>query len=441
MLPAIIGLAAVMLVDSPAVFSKSAGFVFDDLAVIVYNQDLQSGGILQALAWNPFRSAVYFTFWVQLQLGGLDAQQFRFANVILHWLAGVLIMAVAGMIFPGRKNLPWLAAFLFWLNPVFIEAENQALGRTEIMVTVFSLAAVMFYLDKRRPMFSRAGFLVSLALALLCKEVAATIPAVVLLLSRFRGEKPKRVELAGGFALVAVYGALRLLWPIQLAKTPELTPSWSGYFLDQNWIFWFASLKTLIPFHLTFDYQPQPSPALGAAFLALNLGVLGVITWKSVRGWKTGWLLLTYPLLYLPLAIIPLADALRESRLYLTGGWLLILFSAAVRPALERKKILSRLLIAAAILCLISLAITRARLWSSEDRLWRDAMQKSPGKFRPVYNYASCLRRELKLEEAKKIYFWAKTLEPDNPKVDWALNLIEEAGKRPELIEQLRRQL
>jgi tetratricopeptide (TPR) repeat protein len=73
--------------------------------------------------------------------------------------------------------------------------------------------------------------------------------------------------------------------------------------------------------------------------------------------------------------------------------------------------------------------------------LWKDALNKSPDKFRPAYNYATALRKMLELDRAKQVYLWAKRNDPENEKVDWALNLVEEAQKYPDLIKQLRKAL
>jgi len=432
------------LLDAEALRSKPSRFVFDDLAVIVHNPQLQSGSLIEAMSFNPFRSAVYFTYWAQMQwqYGGTvrdtEAMGFMFANVFFHWLAGITLFWTARLIWPGRKYLPALAAAFFWLNPVFMEAGNFVLGRTEIMAAIFYLLAICFYLDRTRPAISRAGFFAAFILALFSKEVAATLPLTIFLLSLFRSERPRRPEIIGGFALAAVYLALRLNWAVELAKNPGLVPPWPAYFINQNWIFWFASLKTLIPLHLNFDYNLKNHILPGIIFLALNLGILAALVFASMRGFKTGWLLLVYPVLYLPLLVIPLADPFRESRLYLPGIWLALLFALAVSSAWEKRKTLAWAFVIAAMCFLCALSFKRGQVWTSEERLWRDALENSPDKFRPAYNYASALRRQLELDHAKKVYLWAKDLAPDNPKVDWALGLIDEAQKHPEEIEKLK---
>jgi len=418
-------------------------FVFDDWVVVANNPALNSPKLMDAMSFNPFRSAVYSTYWLQIRMQGerLDAGQFRAVNMFLHWLAGLIVIYLTFYLSPGKKAAALLAGLFFWVNPVFMEAVNFVLGRGEIMLALFYFGALCFYLDRRRPWISGAGFFTCFLLALVTKEVAVTLPVAALLLSFFRAEKWKRPEIIGGCAMIIIFVILRLNWTIELAKTPEAVPSWPGYFLDQNWIFWLATLKTLTPFHLNFDYQLAHHSVAGIIFLAFNFLFFSSLLLPSIRAKKSGWLVLIYVLIYLPLALIPLADYLRESRLYLPGIWLVIIFSLAFSPLLEKKKLLATAAFFLILLCLSLLSRERAGVWRSEPSLWKDALSKSPEKFRPAYNYATALRKRLELDRAKQVYLWAKKNDPENEKVDWALNLIEEAQKYPEKIEQLRKSL
>lgn len=442
--------AGIMILVHPGMLAPhpAIGFVFDDLPVIVYNPQLKSPRLIEAMSWNPFRATAYFTLWLQIQhqLPGWsatpeDAVAFRLTNFLLHWLTGMLLIFLGRLLWPNQKFAGSFAGIIFWVNPLFSEPQYMIVGRTEIMLTIFYLLAVCAYLQSGKNAFYRMGFFVCLVLALFCKEVAVTIPVAALLLSLGKPEKPRWVEIAVGFGLVFIFIILRLNWTVELAKTGQAVPTWLVFFLNQNWIFWLASLKTMVPLHLNFDYNLPGHIALGIILLLVNLVLLGLLILQAARGWKTGWLLLVYPLLYLPLALIPLADPIRESRLYLPGAWLILVCSRAITPALAQPKSIARVLALIVILCFLALAYERSKVWNSEARLWADALQKSPAKFRPAYNYASSLRRRLELKRAKKFYLWAKKNEPDNPKPDRALALIEEAESHPEVMELLKRRL
>jgi len=440
------GLILVFLLDAGAV-NQRAGFIFDDLPVIVLNPQLRSPSFLEAMSFNPFRATAYATFWAQIrsihgrELGAGDAGIFRFVNLVLHWLAGMALAGLGLRLFPARKYLPVAAAYLFWLNPVFLEAQNLVLGRTEIMATIFYLLALGFYLGRKRPGLSRLGFFIALILALFSKETAATLPAAALLLSLYKSERPKKPELIAGSVIVIIAIILRLAWPIELARSPRLVPAWPEYFLAQNWILWLGAVKTIFPLHLNFDYQLEFGNSMGIVFLLSNLAALAAIVFVALRKWNTGFLVLVWPLLYLPLMAVPLADNFRESRLYLSSAWLILLVSLVFSVALSKRKILSGIGLAAVLVCFILLGFARAQTWSSGESLWKDAVTKSPKKFRPLFNYGNALRRKLELDRAKRAYLWAKSLEPDNLEVDRNLFLLEQAQKNPALIQKLKSQL
>ncbi len=433
---AFFGLALIFFIDRP---SLSGPFVYDDLPDLALNPRIQSG-LLNALSYNPFRAVGYFSYWAQFQMGETagSARDFRLFNLILHWLNGILLIRLAILLAPNKKYFPALAGLWFWLNPIFLESINLISGRFDLFVSFFYLAALSCYLAPGRGAFMRPGFFLCLILALLSKEISITIPMAALLLSRSRDQRVKRLEVLAGTGIVAVFILLRLFWPMVFAKNAGLIPAWHIYFLNQNWILWFAALKTLFPVHLNFDYALGSHPAWGGILFLFNLILFSGIALRSLRKSRPGGMLLIYPLIYLPLALIPLADPFRESRLYLGSAWLILIAALPASALAEKRKGLTLVFFALALACLVSLGSLRARAWQSNESLWKDAVKKSPGKFRPVFNFANALRRKLDLDRAEQAYRWAQRIDPGNPKVDANLYLIEQARKNSEQIERLR---
>jgi len=432
------GLALIFLIDYP---SLSGPFVYDDFPDIVLNQKIQAG-LFHALSYNPFRALVYLSYWAQIQFAenSSSAAAFRILNLLLHWLTGLWLIQFALRLAPERKWFAIIAGLWFWLHPIFLESVNLISGRFDLFSTFFYLAALGFYLAPRRSASVRLGFFLCLILALLSKEISITIPLSALLLSRFKSERVKWLEISAGLGMVLIYILLRLTWPMVFAKPSLQVPAWDVYFLSQNWIFWFGTLKTLIPLHLNFDYALNNHFISGAIFLLVNLISFSLILILSIRGWKAGWLIIIYPLTYLPLAVIPLADPFRESRIYLSSAFLILLFSLLISKVLEKQKNWGWVPFVLVLACLSVLGSARARVWKNGESLWGDAARKSPEKFRPVFNYANALRRELELDRAKRAYLWAKKIEPDNIKVDRNVFLIEQARRNPELLEKLKSQ-
>jgi len=422
--------------------SLSCEFVYDDLPDLYLNPSIHSD-LKSALIYNPFRVIIYFSYWVQFQIAGEEAQAFSFRvlNLIIHWLNGLLLMRLGQMLFPQKKWLPFIAGLCFWVNPVFLEAVNFISGRFDLFATLFYLTGLCLYLCPRRSFVNSICFCLAFILALVSKEIAITLPLSALILSLFKSERPRWLLLCASALIGAVFIVLRLNWQIILAKPTIETPSWGIYFLNQNWILWFASFKTMLPFHLNFDHHLISMPIPGIIFLIINLSLL-LLSFALFRKYrKSVSLALVYFVIYFPLLVIPLADPFRESRIYLSSLWLILLLSVALTRFIERRKAFGLSCFCIILICLIFLARERAQIWESGQSLWKDAVMKSPKKFRPVFNYANALRRSLELDRAKRAYVWAKTLAPDNLKVESNLYLIDQAQKHPELLEKLKSQL
>ncbi len=431
----ILGLALVFLLDYSALRCE---FVYDDLGIIVHNPYLHSRSLFTALSFNPFRSLVYFTYWVQWQLGA-SSLGFRIFNLLLHFLNGLLLLALCRRLFEDKPRAGIFASLGLWLNPIFLEAVNLIAGRFDLLMSFFYLLCLICFLGFERSRIYQLGFYLFLLLALFSKETAVSLPLVCLVLS-WREDKilsPKPIFFS--ILLVLVFIFLRFNWTIILAKTSEQMPGWGEYFLAQNGLVWFALFKVFFPINLNFDYQLEISFWLGLVAFWFNL-FLGILLFVSARqGRFFARIFLGYFLIYLPLAVIPLADIFRESRIYLAGEWLMLVMGYGFYSL--RKRYFRAVLFGVIFLCFFSLSLERARDWSSAESLWRDAVKKSPSKFRPVYNYANALRRKLKLKEAEQVYLWAERLSPSDLRVKSNLELIRKINQNPALLQELEKRL
>jgi len=429
----ILGLALVFLLDYSALGCE---FVYDDLGIIVHNPYLHSRNLFTALSFNPFRSLVYFTYWVQWQLGA-SSQGFRIFNLLLHFLNGLLLLAFCGRLFEDKPLAGIFASLGLWLNPIFLESVNLISGRFDLMMSFFYLLGLICYLSYSRGWKFRVGFYLALILALLSKEIAVSLPLVCLVLS-WREEKilsPKPIFFS--ILLVLVFIFLRFNWTIILAKTSEQMPGWGEYFLAQNGLFWFSIFKVLIPARLNFDYQLKIYFPLALAGLFFNIFFVGFLFFSLKKRKLFYRLILAGFLIYLPLALIPLADIFRETRIYLFALWIMLVFGLSL-SWLGKERLKSILpLLGVIYLCFFSLCWERAQKWRSAESLWRDSVKKSPLKFRPVYNYANALRRKLKLKEAEQVYLWAERLSPSDLRVKTNLELIRRINQNPALLREL----
>ncbi len=224
---ALVGLGAVALL--PTLLSP---FFADDYFHIEHaahlREALTHGWVLPIDAagawWTPpglsveyFRPLVVVSFAVDRLLYGDHAAGYHLTNLLLHLSTTLLLWGIARHVL-GRGFASWAAAALFAIHPAHTVAVAWISGRTDVLATMFYAAAFLLYLESRplrsasAPKLALACF--AFALALLAKEMAITLPAVILAhnLLVARGESlPRRLVAPVLMGLIgAGYFALRI---------------------------------------------------------------------------------------------------------------------------------------------------------------------------------------------------------------------------------------
>jgi hypothetical protein len=216
----------------PAVPTLFAPFLADDFLHIDvasrFPASLSSGWVLPVETagawWTPhgltveyFRPLVIVFFAIDRLLYGLHPAGYHLTNLLLHAGTTLLVWGVARHVL-GRGFGAWAAAALFAVHPCHADAVDWISGRTDGLAGVFYAGALLFYLESRVVRHRTARFLalslLSFALALLSKEMAITLPAVILLHACLfpQGETWGRRLLAPASAgvVAALYLALRI---------------------------------------------------------------------------------------------------------------------------------------------------------------------------------------------------------------------------------------
>jgi tetratricopeptide (TPR) repeat protein len=130
-------------------------------------------------ATQQYYPLLHSAFWLEHRLWGDAVFGYHLTNVLLHALAALLVVAVVRRL--GLRGA-WLAAFIFALHPVCVEAVAWISEQKSTLSTVFYLSAALVYLNfdrtRRRSLYFLAfGLFVC---ALLSKTVTATLPAALL---------------------------------------------------------------------------------------------------------------------------------------------------------------------------------------------------------------------------------------------------------------------
>lgn len=400
-------------------------FQFDDYNVIVDNPRVHSWP--QWLAdlphgIRPLLKASYTLNW----LAGPGPFGFHLFNVALHALNSVLVWRLGHAIltrFQPSLASPFSPAFaaalLFALHPVQTEAVTYISGRSVSLMSAFYLGSVLAYAAAARSgaRYWRSTSLILFALAVATKEVALSLP-LVLLLWELAGPAPAWREV------------VRRLWPhwaLALAAT-ALMLAYSNYgwlldyslsvrsiadnLLNQAHALAYLGVRLLLPQRLNIDPDLPLQQGLSSLLILeiavlIGLLVLAVVCLRRrpVLGFGILWAFL---LLAPTNSLLARLDLVNERQLYLADWG----FFLAGCVAFAELRLVKAWWAVAGVLLLGGLTIQRNQDYRSEIALWEATAKLSPGKARPfnnlgvAYEYAGCP------ELALGAYAWAVRLNP-----------------------------
>ena len=174
----------------------SNGFVFDDMYTIVHNDHIKDFGksfpaffnldyfkIAQSeVSYRPVATLSYFMIY---NLFNLNPLAFHLFSLLLHILNVIWVYLLVDLI-QRNKTSAMIAALVFACHPVLTEAVNCISYNEDLFATFFYLLALVLYIkattnDKPSHIPIYFFALISFFLALLSKEMAITLPVMILL--------------------------------------------------------------------------------------------------------------------------------------------------------------------------------------------------------------------------------------------------------------------
>ena len=178
-----------------AVYANSFqnNFVWDDEFLIANNPTIMSW----EYAWVHFASDLYFsrsnyyrpiqalTHMADFSLWRLDPFGYHLTNTILHILVSLSLFALLKLISPDGKAA-FIGTILYAVHPAHVASVAYIAGRADSLTALFSLLSIMFLHNyfkaqsRRRAVFLYLGSLASFLIALLSKEIAIILPALIL---------------------------------------------------------------------------------------------------------------------------------------------------------------------------------------------------------------------------------------------------------------------
>ncbi len=128
-----------------------------------------------------YRPLLEFSFWLDYHLSGASWPFFYWHNIFLNAIMAVLIFFLLKEL-GFKKRLCWFSAVIFSVHPTILPAVAWLPGRNDLLLGVFSLAAVLSFLNfqKNNRTSNLILYFLFLVLAIFSKETAILLPLVLL---------------------------------------------------------------------------------------------------------------------------------------------------------------------------------------------------------------------------------------------------------------------
>jgi tetratricopeptide (TPR) repeat protein len=427
-------------------------FHLDDTRSIVENAVIRDWTNLHAIwGFTHARFIPYFSFALNYHFGELNIWGYHFVNLMIHLINAYLVYWLTLQIFssPALKDYPVTAhkkiialmtALLFVSHPLATESITYIMQRTNSMMAMFYLLALVFYMKARLTeennyskyqLFTGAG--IAALLAMFTKENAFTLPFAIVLIEIFLLHTGKLSTYLKDYRMIIFFSIIVVFISIVLIKYPTgvfqpLAPDdYNNYvkLTSKNYLFtqFGVILKyiqlLILPIHQNLDYDWPVSnlffePRTMLGFIALlSILILAVLLFKKYRIFSFGicWFFLT---LSIESGIIPISDLIFEHRTYLPSiGFFLILTSGIFLLFRNQQKYVPIAVLALIILSNSFLTFSRNKVWKDDLSLWNDAILKSPHKARPIAGRADYYFKKGKIDLAISDYTRAIELNPN----------------------------
>ena len=399
-------------------------FNFDDTTIIKNNSLVRLSNLPKILVSNywantPYEKGVLLyrplpvaTFALDRALWGDNPAGFHLTNILINAANAALVLVLLAGLCHDRLS-PFslsLCALLFAFHPVHTEAINMVVGRTELLAALFGLLTFICYLHDRRPAAFAFFFL-----ALLSKESAVTLPAVVFLYEYLFKKGVRRwsyllfagivllylairFAVLGGFASVHQTGVLDQQGVLQRALTVIKV---LGYYMR----------LLIIPWPLTPDYSDVPWPV--SVFAPGVMVPLAVILVLLVTAWKLRNHLsaLTFAILWFFVTILPISNVisigafLGERFLYLPSLCISLLAAGVLCHTSHQRR--AKACVAGCLLISVVFALltfNRNFAWQNANTLWASVLAHQPDNPRAHFHMGVKYEEQKDYEKALDSY-------------------------------------
>ncbi|MBL8149119.1 MAG: tetratricopeptide repeat protein [Blastocatellia bacterium] len=453
--------------------SLSGDFIWDDFVTVVNNRDIKSLSSIPNLFVQNYWGAGYedgnyrpltnLSFALNYFIGGLNPYGYHLFNLIFHALNGFLIYRLA-LLYLRSYFFALTSALIFVAHPVRTEAVSNISNRTELLATSFLLLSwLLFYYCSNKSLYKSASLLLFF-LALLSKESAIVLPALLLLTDFCQDDiTDYKAWLKEAFSKYFAYGLVGLLYlviRIAVLKQLGIPDYWTFFYQESTTTRIFTMTQAIVeyfrlmvwPIDLCFDYDYSLIPkattitvrVLLSTLLILSTFVTGLLFLRRERLLAFAILLFFITIAPVSNILIPTGILMADRTLYLPA----ISIGLIAAHLLDKFYKMERGRVPATILLIIVVTLLGVRTyyrnidWRNNDNYSKAFIADAPNAVKARLMLASVKNQKGLYEQAEAEYIKAVELAPEKAITHGRLGEFYLTRNRPKEAERyLRRAL
>jgi tetratricopeptide (TPR) repeat protein len=410
----------------------------------------------------------FVTLALNYSVHGLDVTGYHVVNLTIHIINALLVYYLIVLTFrtpalrrSSLRDRSWfiaaLSALLFVSHPIQTQAVTYIVGRLASLTTLFYLLSIVMYIKARTsedevfseertkikfiPIFYYLISITSAVLAMKTKEIAFTLPVIIVIYDFIflEGSKKRRILYLIPLLLtmliipVNLIGFDKPLGEVIADITGETqfqkSISRSEYFFTQLRVIVTYIRLLFLPINQNLDYDYpiyhslfDPEVFLSFIFLLSVIGS-GVYVMYRYRNTIPHTRLMAFGIFWF--FITPAVESsivlhvIYEHRVYLPSVGFVLVCVTGLAMLMERanSKMVIRVIVAGVITVVVILGgatYGRNRIWQNEITLWEDVVLKSPEKSRPHLSMGNIYFRQNRIDKALLEYQTALKFKPDS---------------------------
>ena len=410
------------------------GFVgFDDPSYITSNRHVQAGLTWSTVKW-AFRSTdaanwhpiTWLSHALDYQLFGLRPGGHHYVTVLLHATTALLLF----LFLQAATGFSWrslVVAALFAIHPMNVESVAWAAERKSVLCMLFVVLTLMAYRRyAQQPDWRRYSWVaILLALALMSKPMAVTVPFLLLLLDYWPLERTRTtsvahlvteklplfaMSVASCIITVAVQGHGGAFHNQEFSLASRLMNTAVAYFRYVGKALWPTHLAAFYPYA---DKLPAWQVASAIAFLLLVSG--SVLLFHRKKYLVVGWLWFLGALVPV-IGLVQVGEqAMADRYAYLPFIGLFVALVWGVADLAQEKKLNSAYLGITVFLALSALSLLTYRqvgYWQNTKTLWTHTLAVTGPNYMAEDSLGAALMGEEKIAEAKNHFQRAVAINP-----------------------------